>query len=257
LVPIGAGSDLAEARAPARLERRGRRIVVLAYAAARGDAATAERPGVAPLEPEVIREDLARWRNQADALIVSVHWGSMYVDYPPPRVLELAEALRAGGADLVLGHHPHVMQGYRRSAHHLTLFSLGDACFNARAGDFEASAAAAWRRESGVFTAELGTEPGLRFAGLRLDDDGIPQAASEEQAAASAARLRRLSAGLAEGAEGFRRESAPQLLRYELESARHYLRQGRLDRLARLVMSLRPRHIPVLWQALRRLGRTA
>ncbi|HYM80505.1 MAG TPA: CapA family protein, partial [Candidatus Limnocylindria bacterium] len=215
-----------------------------------------DRPGIAPLELAILREDLARWRPEVEVLVVSVHWGSMYVDYPPPRVLELAETLAAGGVDLVLGHHPHVMQGYRRSGRTLALFSLGDACFNARAGDFEASAAAVSRRESGVFTALVAATPGLLFEALRLDDDGVPRGVAEAEAASFAARLARLSHGLAEGAEGFRRESAPQLLRYELESARQYVRQGRWDRLARLVVGLRPRHLPVLWQALRRLGRT-
>ena len=56
-------------------------------------------------------------------------------------------------------------------------------------------------------------------------------------------------------AERFARESAPRLLEYELESLGHYLRQGRWERVARLLGSVRPRHLPLLWQALRRRRR--
>ena len=101
-----------------------------------------------------MREDLKRWRSEADVLVVSAHWGSMYVDYPPPRVIELARVM-SGLADVVLGHHPHVTQGFRREGRTLTLMSLGDAVFNGRAGDLQATVAAERRLESGVFTVLL------------------------------------------------------------------------------------------------------
>lgn len=253
----GAGGDLAAARAPARVTAAGQRVVLLAYGTPSAGQARPGAAGHAPLEPELVRADLARWRAEADVLVVSVHWGSMYVDYPPPRVLELAAALAAAGADLVLGHHPHVLQGFRRDRRCLTLFSLGDAAFNCRAGDFEAGVAAATRLESGVFTVTLAEVPGLGFEPRLLDHDGWPTVPDAARAAAQRARLEALSAGLAEAGARFAAESAPRLLRYELESLGHYLRRGRLDRVVRLLGGIRPRHLPLLWQALRRLGRTA
>jgi hypothetical protein len=47
------------------------------------------------------------------------------------------------------------------------------------------------------------------------------------------------------------------LLRYELESLAQYLRRGRLDRVVQLLGGVRPRHLPLLWQALRRARRMA
>jgi hypothetical protein len=64
-----------------------------------------------------------------------------------------------------------------------------------------------------------------------------------------------LGAGLEDAEARFASDSAPQLLRYELASLGAHLRRGRLDKALRLVASLRPRHLPVLWQALRRGGR--
>jgi poly-gamma-glutamate synthesis protein (capsule biosynthesis protein) len=255
LAVAGAGRTLEEARAPAWLEAGGARVALLARAVASSDAARAAAPGIAPLERERLREDLARWRPEAEVLVVSVHWGSMYVDYPPPRVLEIARAIEDEGADLVLGHHPHVLQGWRRRGRTLTLFSLGDAAFNPRAGDFEARVASATRRESAVFTALVAEEAGLECAPLTLDDDGLPGPAGAG-APAQIERLVRLAAGLDEAGARFASESAPRLLRYELESLGEYLRHGRLDRAARLIGSIRPRHLPMLWQAITRGARS-
>lgn len=257
LACAGAGPHLEAARRPAEVVVGSRRVALLAYAAPSKESARAGTPGPAPLEAAIVREDLERWRPRADVLIVSVHWGSMYVDYPPPRVLELAETLERGGADVVLGHHPHVLQGWRRVGRCLTLFSLGDVVFDARAGDFEARVASATRCESAVFTVLVADEPGLDVLPLTLGPDGWPQVPDEARGRAQIERLASLAAGLADARARFAREAAPRLLGYELESLGHYLRQGQWDRVARLLGSVRPRHLPLLWQALRRRGRDA
>jgi poly-gamma-glutamate synthesis protein (capsule biosynthesis protein) len=254
LACVGAGADLKRARQPAELQVGARRVVILAYAAPSKTSARPHAPGHAPLEAEMLRADLERWRARADVLVVSVHWGSMYVDYPPPRVLDLADLLERGGADVVLGHHPHVLQGWRRSGRCLTLFSLGDVLFDPRAGDFEARLATQARRESGVFTVDVAETPGLAVDPLVLDADGWPQAPEEAAGRVQVERLARLSDGLAEGRARFAAESAPRLLRYEIESLGAYLMRGRIDRAVRLLGAVRPRHLPLLWQALRHRG---
>jgi|KBSSwiStaDraftv2_1062776.scaffolds.fasta_scaffold138848_2 poly-gamma-glutamate synthesis protein (capsule biosynthesis protein) len=255
LLAVGAGANLEAARQPARLEVRGQRVVVLAYAATHGDAAGADRAGVAPLEGDLIREDLMRWRSAADVLIVSAHWGTMYVDYPPPRVIELARAIEAQGADLVLGHHPHVLQGFQRHGRGLTLFSLGESAFNSRAGDFHATLASELRRESAVFTATLAEEPGLDLDPLWLDVDGFPTPADPATAARIRERMLRISTRIEEASERYFSESAPQVVGYELEKLGHYVRQGRLDKIVRMLGTFRPRHVPMLWHAVRRGAR--
>ncbi len=256
LTPIGAGRDLAEARTPARMRVRGQRVVWLAYGTTTNDAAAAGRPGIAPLDAAVVAEDCARWRDEADVLVVSAHWGSMYVDYPPPRVTEVALAICAAGADIVIGHHPHVLQGIERRDRAIVLYSLGDAVFNCRAGDFHAEVAAEKRLESGVFTVLVATEaPGLEVVPTRLDDDGFPRLLADSEREAPLARLDGLSEGLADAASNFAASSAPTLLQYELQSLGTYLRQGRWDRVLKLLGSVRPRHLPLLWAAVSRRGK--
>ncbi len=53
---------------------------------------------------------VAAARAQADAVIVSLHWGYEYEQRADPWQAAVAERLFAAGADLVLGHHPHVVQ---------------------------------------------------------------------------------------------------------------------------------------------------
>ncbi len=48
---------------------------------------------------------------QADAVIVSVHWGYEYETHAGPAQRDAAHAMLEAGADLVIGHHPHVAQG--------------------------------------------------------------------------------------------------------------------------------------------------
>jgi poly-gamma-glutamate synthesis protein (capsule biosynthesis protein) len=254
LPTIGAGADLAAARRPAHLEVGGRRTAWLAYGAPGRDAAGPARPGIAPLEPALVREDVAEARRGADVVVVSVHWGSMYVDYPPPRVLEAARVLGEAGAGVVLGHHPHVLQGARRERRTLVLYSLGDAVFDPRAGELHARVAEATRPETAVFTVELADEHGVSVEPLRLDDDGVPASPEASRAQAQFERLAALSAGLVEAERRFATEGASTLLRYELQSLGAWVRQGRWDRVLRLVGSVRPRHVPLLLNALRRRG---
>ena len=66
--------------------------------------------------------DIARWergavlqavstaRQHADAVIVSIHWGYEYQSQPDPAQTRYAEWLFEAGADVVIGHHPHVVQ---------------------------------------------------------------------------------------------------------------------------------------------------
>lgn len=253
---VGAGATLAEARRPWIREVRGRRLVLLAYGAAAGDAAGPENPGIAPLDAALVAEDLDRWRREADLLVVSAHWGSMYVDYPPPRVLEWAGVLERAGVDLVLGHHPHVLQGAERRGRTLVAYSLGDAIFNAHAGDLQPEVAAAKRLESAVFTARFASEAhGLELLPTRLDADGIPREPRGEELAAALARWKAMSEGLSDGERAFAEQSASTLLQYEVQSLTTYLRQGRWDRVLRLLGSVRPRHLPVLWHAITRKAR--
>ncbi len=64
-----------------------------------------------------------------DLVIVFVHWGEEYADHPAPHQRRSAHALLARGADLVVGHHPHVLQGIERHGNGAVAYSLGNFLF--------------------------------------------------------------------------------------------------------------------------------
>jgi hypothetical protein len=129
---VGAGRNLEEARRPALLSVSGARVAILAYCsvAVRNPLyATSEGPGVAPAQLSHIKEDVSKAKSQADFVVVCLHWGQEFVEYPPPRTRWLARIIVSAGAGLVIGHHPHVLQGAERVGHGLVAYSLGNFTF--------------------------------------------------------------------------------------------------------------------------------
>jgi hypothetical protein len=84
---------------------------------------------------------VAAARSQADAVVVSVHWGYEYDIRVDPSQRAMAQVLLDAGADLVVGHHPHVVQGCalgtrgsgetgESPAHAFVAYSLGNLVFD-------------------------------------------------------------------------------------------------------------------------------
>lgn len=65
----------------------------------------------------------------AQVIIASFHWGEEKAEYPNDVQVELAHAAIDAGADLVLGHHPHVLQGIEQYKGKNIVYSLGNFCF--------------------------------------------------------------------------------------------------------------------------------
>jgi poly-gamma-glutamate capsule biosynthesis protein CapA/YwtB (metallophosphatase superfamily) len=157
----GAGSTKAEAHAPAIIERNGSRVALLAYTSVYtpGWEALPDRPGLAvmtartayepparfiespgkppkvltwvlPESKQQLVEDIAAAREKADFVICSFHWGISeghfaLTDYQ----LELGHHAVDSGADLIFGHHPHLMQGVEIYKKVPIFYSLGNLTF--------------------------------------------------------------------------------------------------------------------------------
>jgi poly-gamma-glutamate synthesis protein (capsule biosynthesis protein) len=128
---VGAGPSLAAAREPAYLDRAGRRIAVLAYSLTLPTEffATASRAGTAPADERIILADIKRARQQADLVIVAVHWGGELEQTPRRNQRRLAHQFIDAGATVVLGHHPHVLQGVEQYGNGVICYSLGNFTF--------------------------------------------------------------------------------------------------------------------------------
>lgn len=158
----GIGADEGAARAPAIIDTPGGRIGLLSYTsvfhpgllpAGPGRAGCAvlaarsaylpgrralEMPGAPPEvltwpEPEaldILAADIAALRPRVDLLLLSCHWGLSGGTAPVAYQTALAAAAAAAGADLVFGHHPHVVQGAVRLAGVPVFYSLGNFAFD-------------------------------------------------------------------------------------------------------------------------------
>ena len=70
----------------------------------------ATEPWVRPLDLEPALQAVREARGRAEVVVVSVHWGNEYQHLPTKRQRDIARALVGAGCDLLLGHHPHVLQ---------------------------------------------------------------------------------------------------------------------------------------------------
>lgn len=115
LTPFGTAASVEEARRSVIAERNGIRLGFLAYTyGTNGIPVPESKPfAVNHIDIDAIREDIARLRRDgADAVSVSLHFGTEYQRLPNEIQTSLARDVVAAGADIVLGSHPHVVQPY-------------------------------------------------------------------------------------------------------------------------------------------------
>jgi hypothetical protein len=107
---VGGGHDLAEARKPVILARNGIKLGFLGYAQFNnmGESAFAAdgRPGIVPMDPFLMKEDIRRLRPQVDYVVVAIHWATNRAYDISPENRKFAHDLIDAGADVILGHHP-------------------------------------------------------------------------------------------------------------------------------------------------------
>ncbi|MDQ2625364.1 MAG: CapA family protein [Actinomycetota bacterium] len=162
LPTAGGGRDIAEAREPAVVHHDAGTVALLAYSSVFpvGFEARAGVPGVAPLrvdtfyalpdthfwtpgvpprmrtmpweaDMEALAADVARARESADTVVVSVHWGDSFV---PLQIQDYLRDLGRGavdaGADIVFGHHHHSLRGMEVYRGRPIFYGLGNFAFD-------------------------------------------------------------------------------------------------------------------------------
>ncbi|GGA45154.1 CapA family protein [Psychrobacillus lasiicapitis] len=83
------------------------------------------------IDEERIMEDISALKRKVDFVVVSIHWGAEYELEPNGDQKRLANVIADAGADIIFGHHPHVIQPYElittSSGHRAHVFySLGN-----------------------------------------------------------------------------------------------------------------------------------
>lgn len=163
---MGAGKDSAQSRQPVIQAFCGGTIAFLAYNSYVTNGrqyARRGREGIAPLEYSYIKADIQSLRESYSPLVivVSLHWGIEGSHYPTPFQRYLAHRIIEDGADLILGHHAHVMQGIERYRKGVIVYNLGNFCFPDVASSQIKGLGVKQgpeNKESFIFTCEIGPD---------------------------------------------------------------------------------------------------
>lgn len=184
ILAVGGGGNSDAAYRAQFLTVKGLRLAFLAFAgySPEGFFARPDRPGVARLDVEAMTAAIKRARLEADLVIVQMHAGIEYSpDYSGDQQLAAHRAVDAG-ATLVIGHHPHVLQGTEVYKGAFIAYSLGNFVFDIDSGDVEAIREGAvlwvWLSRDGVKRAELWPTFSIHDAQPRLlvgGEGGTPQ----------------------------------------------------------------------------------
>jgi len=128
---VGTGDNSTAARSGTIMATPNGNIGFLSYSLTFPESfwASDEKPGTAFGHKEDIKEDVKRLSRQVDYVVVSFHWGREKSFELRPYQPTLAHAAIDAGADIVLGHHPHVLQGIESYNNGLIIYSLGNFVF--------------------------------------------------------------------------------------------------------------------------------
>lgn len=133
LTPVGAGSNVSAANAPAWFTVSGVRVAILGFDAINlaANGATATRPGAAPLDLAGARADIRAARAGGGQVVIVVpHWGVEYTSTPTALQRTDAAALIAAGANVILGSHPHWAGALEAIGSGVVVYSMGDFIFD-------------------------------------------------------------------------------------------------------------------------------
>lgn len=126
----GAGLTLAEAEKPIRISVKGVDIAVISFSEGEDLTAAANgKPGVLGWEIDRVVELITEIRPEVHVVIVVCHGGVEYIPFPPPYLAQALQRIAEAGADLVIGHHPHVPQGVQIHNTAPICYSIGNFVF--------------------------------------------------------------------------------------------------------------------------------
>lgn len=187
----GAGANRAAAWKPAVIERDGASVAYLAFShiLPAGFVATDSRPGLAAgrNNMDAVATAIRSAKAEHDYVIVSFHWGVEYQDDANGEQVRDAHAAVDAGADMVLAHHPHVIQAVEYYKNRLIAYSLGDFVFDH------------YSRKTGeafILDAALGPDgvTDVKVTPVYLDGHGKPEFVTGSEATVILDRLKAISA---------------------------------------------------------------
>ncbi|MBZ0115118.1 MAG: CapA family protein [Thermoanaerobaculia bacterium] len=190
-------------------------------------------------------------RPAVDIVVVSVHAGYMYVDHPHPEHRRQVLALLEAGADLVLMHHPHVLQGVEVGPNGgVACYSLGNFLVDPREGCLEVDIEHDLQRQGAIFSFQLDRDgvSAVDILPTVIKNGSRVEPADAKEAAEIVSRLRRISAELQGDYQAtFYQQRAERNTGLGIAGLRSLLLTGRWGLLLRMLSRARLEHAAMLW----------
>lgn len=244
---VGAGRTLDEALESVVIERGGVRVGFCAFTPPQRWTATPTTPGAAPLSVENVRASIRRM-SDADIRVVSLHWGIEMSNYPTPQDRELAACILDEGADLILGHHPHVIQGVEKMGSGYVAYSMGNFVFDVHAGKVRHNFDP-WDLRAGYMVEAVLRKHGitdLSTVPTFLSEHGVGAVASEPERQRIGALLHDVSADIETGSRDVWSHAGTRIVGHKLKVMRGLLRDAGPLFLIRELSHIRLRHVRML-----------
>ncbi len=130
---VGAGKDIDSASRPYLFDKNGYKTSILGSSHVIPEVswnAGAKKPGLATTyNPARLVSEISKAKKNSDIVVVYIHWGEERKTTPLNYQKNLAKKYIDSGADIVIGSHPHVLQGFEFYKGKLIAYSLGNFIF--------------------------------------------------------------------------------------------------------------------------------
>lgn len=130
---FGFGKNIYEAREPLIVKKNNIKLGFLGYSCMTTNGenyATAVKPGVSPITLDYLKKDIVKLNKEVDCVILSLHWGKENIHFPTPDQIMIAHKAVDFGAKIIIGTHPHVIQGIEEYNKGVICYSLGNYLFS-------------------------------------------------------------------------------------------------------------------------------
>jgi poly-gamma-glutamate synthesis protein (capsule biosynthesis protein) len=130
---VGAGKNISEAKAAETFQINDKNIAILSASrvipVATWNAGNSKPGLLTTYDPSILIDEINKAKKTSDYIIVYVHWGIERHSNPEEYQRKLAKQYIDAGADLVVGSHPHVLQGIEYYKDKPIIYSLGNFMF--------------------------------------------------------------------------------------------------------------------------------
>lgn len=130
---VGAGTDLDVASEAVYIDKKDYKIAFLGSSRVVPSIswyASNNKPGVSETyNPKRLLEEIKEAKNKADIVVAYIHWGEEMKEFPVEYQRNLAKSYIDAGCDIVVGWHPHILQGIEFYKNRIIAYSLGNFVF--------------------------------------------------------------------------------------------------------------------------------